>query len=120
MEVRENSAVPADPEPQVHPEDGIDDVVEELDIEASATLERKPRAKAYRIRIDKQHFVIRDAQPTGLELLTLAGKSPASNYMLFIVEHGGHSHEIGLTDHVNLTKPGVEKFRTLPRDQQEG
>ena len=116
----ENKAVSADPNPHDHPEEGFDDPVDELDIEASATLPRKPRAKAYRIRIDKQHFIVRDARPTGGELLALAGKNPPTNYMLFIVEHGGHSREIGLTEHVDLTKPGVEKFRTLPRDQQEG
>jgi len=94
--------------------------IDELDIEESAGLDRKPSARRYRIRIDREHYVVQSALITGQALLVLAKKVPAERFMIFQVFHGGHSIEIALGQTVDLRDPGVEKFRTLSRDQTEG
>jgi len=91
-----------------------------LDVEASSRMERKPAAKRYQIRIDRDHYVVDAPVVTGSEILALAGKTPAERFMIFQVFSGGRSEEIGLGQPVDLRVPGVEKFRTLSRDQTEG
>ena len=53
--------------------------LDELDIEAFAGLECKPRAKRYIIRIDKKPYVIEKSIVTARELLQIAGKNPPEN-----------------------------------------
>jgi hypothetical protein len=95
-----------------------DDVV---DLEEYAKSGRKPpRARSYRIRIDKQHHVVSVPYMTGRELLNLAGKTPATNYMISQKLRGGQANKIGLDEKADFTTPGVERFMTLPLDQTEG
>jgi hypothetical protein len=70
--------------------------------------------------VDKHYYTVHKAEVTGAEILTVAGKVPPSNYLLFEVLAGGHSQEVALNQVVDLHRCGIEKFRTLPRDQQEG
>jgi hypothetical protein len=58
--------------------------------------------------------------PTGRAILTLAGLLPAENYTLRIKLAGEKPQKVGLDEHVDLRRPGVEKFKALPRDQTEG
>jgi len=97
-----------------------EELIEELDVEAFSHHECKPRARFYRIRVDKHYYRLNKPEVTGAEILTVAGKVPTSDYLLFEVECGGHSKEIGLDQVVDLHRCGIEKFRTLPRDQKEG
>jgi hypothetical protein len=104
-------------------EDAVGDVepeVDVLDVEASSRLERKPSAKRYQIRIDRERYVVEAPVVTGRELIGLAGKTPVERFMVFQVFSGGRSEEVGLGQPVDLRDPGVEKFRTLSRDQTEG
>lgn len=78
-----------------------------------------PPGKRYKIRIDKATFEIASAHPTGRQLLELAGKTPPERYKIFQVING-KKIPVGLEEKVDLTKPGVEKFVTLPLDQTEG
>jgi hypothetical protein len=78
----------------------------------------KPRI--FKIQIDKVHYELHDANPTGAHLLTLAGKLPVENFAIYQRMKEGQPHRIGLHDHVDLTKPGTERFVTLPLDQTEG
>jgi hypothetical protein len=78
-----------------------------------------PPGKRYKIRIDKTTFEVASANPTGKELLELAGKTPVERYKIFQVIHG-KKVRVGLDEKVDLTTPGVEKFVTLPLDQTEG
>lgn len=92
-----------------------------IDIEEYAKTNRKPpRAKSYRIRIDKQHYVVNVSAMTGRELLNLAGKAPPTNYMISQKFRGGETKKIGLDEKADFTTPGVERFMTLPLDQTDG
>jgi len=81
---------------------------------------RPPRAPRYRIRIDRQYYVVAAPSLTGRELLQLAGKTPPEQYMLSQKLRGGQTKRIDLDERVDFTTPGVERFMTLPLDQTEG
>ena len=97
------------------------DADEIIDVEEYAKAGRKvPKAKKYRIRIDKQKHVVKVPAMTGRELLNLAGKTPATNFMISQKLHGGEARKIGYDEKVDFTAPGVERFMTLPLDQTDG
>jgi hypothetical protein len=98
------------------------EVLDELiDLEEYAKANRKPpRAQRYLIRIDKKKHEVQVPSMTGRELLTLAGKTPVSNYMITQKLRGGQTHRIELDESADFTTPGVERFMTLPLDQTEG
>jgi hypothetical protein len=92
-----------------------------VDIEEYAKADRQPpRCQRYRIRIDRERFVVEVPGMTGRELLTLAGKCPPEQYQVFQKLRGGKLDPIGLDEKADFTKPGVERFVTLPLDQTEG
>jgi hypothetical protein len=94
---------------------------DEIDIEEYAKRgERPPPAHRYRIRIDRDKFVVATPHPTGRELLTVAGKAPPERFSLTQKLRGGAVRPVGLDEAVDLTQPGVERFMTLPLDQTEG
>jgi hypothetical protein len=112
---REHQADDLNPHP--HEEHALEEVV---DIEEYAKAGRKPpRAKKYRIRIDKQKFEVDKPSITGRELLALVAKAP-DRYMISQKLHGGQVKRIPPDQKVDLTEPGVERFMTLPLDQTEG
>jgi len=75
--------------------------------------------RRYRIRIDREPFVVNVTHMTGRELLELAGKCDATKWKIF-QKLCGEMKEVGLDEVVSFTMPGVEKFKTLPLDQTEG
>lgn len=92
-----------------------------IDLEECALANRRPpRARRYRIRIDKNKYEVEVQSMTGRELLTLAGKLPVTNYMISQKFRGGQAKKIGLDEKADFTTPGVERFMTLPLDQTEG
>lgn len=92
-----------------------------IDLEEFAKANRKPpRCGRYRIRIDRQHHVVSAPCMTGRELLELAGKRPPEAYQVFQKLRGGRLEQIGLDEKADFTRPGVERFVTLPLDQTEG
>jgi hypothetical protein len=98
--------------------DGTDEII---DLEEYAKAERRPpHARRYRIRIDKQYFVVSVPFMTGRELLNLADKTPATSYLISQKLRGGEARRIGLDEKADFTTPGVERFMTLPLDQTEG
>lgn len=100
--------------------DGDERVEELIEIEAfAAKNEKPPKAKVYRIRIDKVKHDVRQPRVTGRELLVLAGKDVA-RCAVRQKSHGGHVKTIGLDEAVDLTAPGVERFMTLCHDQTDG
>ena len=82
--------------------------------------EKPPLAKGYRIKVNGQSYVIERAMPTGREILTLAGLLPVENYTLRVKSAGEKPQKVDLDEKVDLRKPGIEKFKALPRDQTEG
>jgi hypothetical protein len=97
--------------------------VEEIEIEVFAQKgsgERVPKAKRYKIRVDKTKYTVEVEKMTGREILTLAGKVPPEQYKLTQKEHGGTAKTIELDEEVDFRAPGVERFITLRLDQTEG
>jgi hypothetical protein len=101
---------------------GVEAVLEDVvDLEKYAREGKKPPvARGYRIRINGEAFVVSIADPTGREILTLAGLLPAESYTLRVKYVGEKPQKVELDEKVDLRKPGVEKFKALPRDQTEG
>lgn len=82
--------------------------------------EKPPKAKAYRVRIDRDHYIFRESNPTREEILEKANRLPVEMYTLRLKLHGGGFDRIDKGERVDLTRHGVEKFKTLPNDQTEG
>jgi hypothetical protein len=111
MENPNTQAPRQDPEP----------VVDEVDVEEYGKRgERPPRARRYRIRIDKAFFVVDHAIVTGRELLTLASKVPPERFEIFQKAQGGQMKKVGLDEKVDLSEPGIERFQTIPLEATEG
>ena len=80
---------------------------------------KPPRAKKYRIRVDKVKIDMPISDPTGRQILEAAGKIPPRQWLLN-QKICGQMKPIGLDEKVDLMAPGVERFVTLPKDQTEG
>lgn len=94
--------------------------LEIIDVEEFAKAGRPvPPHRRYRIRIDRERFVVDQPSLTGREILRLVNKTPAE-FMLSQKFRGGEVKKIGPDEHVDLTRPGVERFMTLPLDPTEG
>ena len=79
-----------------------------------------PRARGYRFRVNRDRFEIFEPEPTRETILDKAGLTPVNDWTLRLKLHGGESRLIQPGERVDLTQPGVEKFKALPRDQTEG
>ena len=75
--------------------------------------------RRYRIRIDRERYVVNVTYMTGRQLLELAGKCDTSKWKIF-QKLCGEMKEISPGEEIKFTTPGVEKFKTLPLDQTEG
>ena len=73
-----------------------------------------------KVQIDKNYFEAPTPRMTGRELLELAGKKPAEDFAIYRKIKGGQPERIGLDEKIDLSRPGVERFLTLPLDQTEG
>lgn len=96
-------------------------VVDEVDVEEYAKRgEKPPRARRYRIRVDKDHFTMDHALVIGREILQTAGKVPPDRFELYQKLHGAQPKKVGLDEQVDLSAPGVERFQTIPLETTEG
>lgn len=77
-----------------------------------------PKAKQYRIRLDKQQYVVGVEQMTGREILALAGKTPEK--FLLRAKAANGVEPIGADQVVSFLAPGVERFMTIPNEVTEG
>lgn len=99
-------------------ENVVDDII---DLEEYAKKgERPPLAKGYRIRINGEPYVVNTPIVTGREILVVGGLLPPEDYTLRVKSAGSKPEKVSLDEKVDLRKPGVEKFKALPRDQTEG
>lgn len=74
----------------------------------------------YKIQIDKDIYSTDHPLPTGRELLDLAKKSPVNQFAIYLKISDSPPRRIPLDEKVDLRKPSVERFVTLPLDQTEG
>lgn len=99
----------------------LDIELDVVDIEEYALRgERPPRARAYRLKINGIAYTWSRPSITGREVLVLANLNPPENYSLRVKIKGEKPRKIDLTESVDLTALGVEKFKALPKDQTEG
>ena len=82
--------------------------------------ESPPSCRGYRIRVNKDRFVVHEPEPTRERILEIAGLTPVDQWTLRLKLHGGGHELIEPGERVDLTRPGIEKFKALPRDQTEG
>lgn len=92
-----------------------------IDVESFASRgESPPKGTRYRIRVDKSVYVVKGPIILGSEILIVSGHVPPEQWRLDQRFRGGSTKKIELSDVVDLTTPGVERFMTLPLDQTEG
>ncbi len=96
-----------------------EEITEIIDVEIFVR-ERKPvpHGHKYRIRIDKQYYVVDVPHMTGEQILGLAGKTSAG-YLLSEKVHG-QMRPVAPGETVDFTTRGVERFATIPKEVQEG
>lgn len=90
------------------------------DLETCCSEGRAARCvRRYRIRIDREQYVVRVTKMTGRQLLELTGICDAAKWKVF-QKLSGQLVEVGHDEWVDFTAKGIEKFKTLPCDQTEG
>lgn len=97
--------------------------LEELDIEAFAKEHpadhKKPCARFYIIRIDREKKRVREPELSGTQILALVDKTPET-HKLFQKFCGGRTEPIEPHEIASFVKPGIERFQTIPKDTTEG
>lgn len=96
----------------------LDEIIDLADFASRGV--KPPKAKGYRIRVNRDSFVFEIPNPTREQILEKAGLVPVGLWTLRLKLHGGAFDRIEPGEHVDLTRPGVEKFKALPNDQTEG
>jgi hypothetical protein len=95
-------------------------VDEIIDIEVFAKQKKKPpHAKGYRIRIDKEYFVVHVPHMTGREILALVKKTP-EEYQLSEKLHSGQVVPVKAEQEVDFRHHEIERFHTIALDPTEG
>ncbi|MBR8842859.1 multiubiquitin domain-containing protein [Pseudoalteromonas sp. JC3] len=74
----------------------------------------------YKIKVDKDKFVVNAPRLFGKEILALAGYSNTTERALYQKFAGGRTEMIKPEDKVDFTTPGIERFMTIPCEQTEG
>ncbi len=98
-----------------------EEIIEEIVIieEYARRGDTPPRAKMYRVRIDKGHYEFNISNPTGEEILDKAEKTSAG-FKLYQVFRGKQPVPVAPSERVDLRAHGVERFTTVPKDPTEG
>ena len=82
--------------------------------------EKPPKCSRYRIKIDREPHIVEQPSITGREVLELAGLKPPEKYTLRVAIAGQRPEKVGLDDTIDMTRKGIERFKSMPRDQTEG
>ena len=94
--------------------------LEIIDIEDHCKNNKKvPKDCRYKIKVDRDKYLVNTECLTGKEILILAGKVPHTNHQLN-QKINGTVKKIDYDEKVDFTCPGIERFMTLPLDQTEG
>ena len=109
---------PSEPPPgDPRPEDQLDLV--DLEDHAREHDACAPRARRYRIRIDREKYIVEVPTMTGREILALAGHTPKS-HKIYQKRRGCPPDPVGPDEVVDFRARGVERFQTIPIDPREG
>jgi hypothetical protein len=94
--------------------------IDEVDVEEYAKQCKKlPRARRYRIRIDRERYVVKSPFVTKADLLALVGKC-AEQWRIHQKLRGGQMDEVKDDEKVDLREQGVERFVTMELTQTDG
>ncbi|MFO0944048.1 MAG: multiubiquitin domain-containing protein [Pirellulales bacterium] len=99
-----------------------DDDFEEQEVDVEELVKqgkRVPRAKRYRIRIDKERYVVSSPFITKVQLLALVAKT-ADKWRIHQKLRGGQMDEVTDVEKVDLRLKGVERFVTMELAQTDG
>jgi len=101
----------------------VDDVLDEIevvDLEEYACSDRPmpKRVKYYLIKVDKEKFRVQ-SPITAKEILIAAGLDPCE-YHLQQKFRGGKREKLEPDQEVDLKKPGVERFESVPMEACNG
>ncbi|MBR9871483.1 MAG: hypothetical protein GYB26_10115 [Gammaproteobacteria bacterium] len=77
------------------------------------------KPKDWTFRVDKEKYQVDEPNITGRQILEMTGKSPVEQFLLILSGHG-QPREVALDEMVDLSIPGIERFRTLQRECREG
>lgn len=77
------------------------------------------QARRFRIRIDKEHFVVDQPDMSGRQILALVKKEPV-RFKLVQRLRGGQTRVIKPDEVVDFRAPGIERFHVMAVDQTEG
>jgi len=78
-----------------------------------------PKGQKYRIRIDRDKYIVEEDKITGMQILALAEKTP-EEWALNQKLGGGKRERIKADDFVDVSQPGIERFETVRRQAQQG
>lgn len=97
------------------------EILEEIiDLEEQAKAGKEPKkAKKYRLRIDKQKYVVEVHEMTGRQILALADKTPEKYILSQKLQHGV-IEPVGPDQLVVFHLHKIERFQTVARDCTEG
>lgn len=79
-----------------------------------------PKGHHYKIKVDREKYVVESECMKGKDILALAGKLPYERYQLNQKLKGGQVKKVEYEEKVCFSTPGIERFMTLPLDQTEG
>lgn len=79
----------------------------------------KGKGGEWKFRVDKDKFEVGHPSISGRQILEMSGKLPVNQFLLILSGHG-QPREIALDEVVDLSAPGIERFRTLQRECREG
>jgi hypothetical protein len=68
---------------------------------------------AYKVKIDGNKYAFGDPVVTGSQLLTAAGLHPLDEHLIYQRLTSGQFEEVRLEETVDLSQPGLEKFKTF-------
>ncbi len=101
-----------------HPEDAPGETA--VDIEECTKHERRPpKWRRYRIRVDRDKFVVEKRLVSGGDVLALVDKLPG-DWALNQKHRGGHRTRFEADEEIDLATVGVERFETVRRQAQQG
>lgn len=95
--------------------------IDVIDLEEYAKQGKEPpkTGVVYKFRVGKVFGESNTALVTGSEILEKVGLNPNQN-KLYQKLHGGTREPIEKNEKVDLSKPGIERFETIPLDATEG
>jgi hypothetical protein len=81
----------------------------------NTTVAEPPRT--FEVQIDDKTFKIKDPVVTGRQLLDLAGRRPADEFIVLQFLSDGLLEDVRLDETTDLREPGVERFLTFKSDR---